>query len=368
MTRVTKPSTKMVTPNLAPLTFVPTAIPLSGFAAISRTDSLFSRFSRDNSGSTAMMFALIVAPVMMLTGMAVDYSRMVTVKARMQTALDAAALAGGRAAQTTSTNVATVAQNAATNYFNALPMPFVASKTLSSVTTNTAQTNFTWTATSWVKTPFLSVASILKPQGALAGAPAGCTASGWVCQKVVTQATTTIQAGGNNVGYSIETSIMLDITGSMQGQKLTDLKSAAGDAIDILIWADQSKYTSKVAITPFAQDVRLPTAAAFQVATGTAAANAAKTYNNNQGSNSFHKYATQYCVAERPGSFKYTDLAPSALNGYSMPVWLWDSWGSTCNVPARFATASAAPGPGGPGLTRDVAGFVLTLLGRPEFV
>ena len=68
---------------------------------------------------------------------------------------------------------------------------------------------------------------------------------------------------------------MLDITGSMQGQKLTDLKSAAGDAIDILIWADQSKYTSKVAITPFAQDVRLPTAAAFQVATGTAAANAA---------------------------------------------------------------------------------------------
>ena len=44
----------------------------------------------------------------------------------------------------------------------------------------------------------------------------------------------------------------------MAGQKLTDMKSAASDLVNIVVWADQSKYTSRIAIVPFAYDVRLP--------------------------------------------------------------------------------------------------------------
>jgi Flp pilus assembly protein TadG len=324
VTRVTQPSTKMVTPILAPLSIVSKAMP-SGMAL--RSNSFFSRFNSDKRGSTAIIFALMVAPIMMMTGIAVDFSRMVTVKARMQTALDAAALAGARAAQTTSTNVTVVAQNAASTYFNAIAMPFVTTKTLSNVSTDLTQTVFTWTATSWVKTPFMTIGGFVKPQAADSGAPAGCTSSYWICQKIVTKASTTLQAGGIN----IETSFMLDITGSMAGQKIADLKSAANDAIDILVWPDQSKYTSRVAITPFAQDVRLPTAAAFLKATGTAAANltGTGTYNNQ----SFHKYANQLCVAERAGVNKYTDAAPNAANGFVMSPWSWDGWGTECDVP-----------------------------------
>lgn len=333
VTRVTKPSTKMVTPTSAPLSIVTKAVP----AGIASRSSFLARFSSDKRGSTAIIFGLMVAPIMMMTGMAVDYSRMITVKARMQTALDAAALAGARAAQTTSTNVATVAQTAASNYFSAVAMPFVASKTLSAVTTDSSQTLFTWTATSWVKTPFMSIAGFVKPQAADSSAPAGCTGSYWVCQKVVTKASTTITAGGNNTGYSIETSFMLDITGSMAGQKILDLQSAASDAIDILIWADQSKQTSKVAIVPFAQDVQLPTAAAFLAATGSAVPT--QVTSGSAYGYPFIKYPGKYCVAERLGVNKYTDAAPSAANGYAMQEFLWSGWGTECDVgPGAVAT------------------------------
>ena len=342
MIRVTKPSTKMVTPTLAAPSFVCAAVPAPGAAVKNHSPSLLARFGEDKRGSTAIMFALLIAPVMMLTGMAVDFSRMVTVKARMQTAIDAAALAGARAVQVnaSASTLTTLAQNAASSYYNAVPMPFVTSKTLSTVTSDSTVTNLSWTATSWVPTPFLSVAGLVKSKVADPSAPAGCNTSAWVCQKVVATASTTIQAGGNNYGYSIETSFMLDITGSMAGQKLTDLQSAAHDAIDILIWQDQSKYTSKVAITPFAQDVRLPTATAFQLATGTAPANATlsgsgSTYNNY----GFQKYANQLCVVERTGTNAYTDAAPGAGTGFVMQEWPWKGWGSSCDVPtAAVAT------------------------------
>ncbi len=97
--------------------------------------------------------------------------------------------------------------------------------------------------------------------------------------------------------------MMLDITGSMSGQKLTDMKSAASDLVNIVVWADQSEYTSKIAIVPFAYDVRLPSSA-FTKATGATVQNNGNT-----------------CVVERiaptTGSGKnktpqYTDAAPAA--------------------------------------------------------
>lgn len=317
------PSATLPTPPLsADRASVATAQPAA------RIGSFLARFGAEKSGSTALMFALLIAPAMILTGMAVDFSRMVTVKARMQTAIDAAALAGTRAAQTSPLTATLAATNAANNYYNSIPMPFVASKTLSSPTVDSTQTNYAWTATSWVKTPFLSMAGMVNAKAADASAPSGCTTSWWVCQKVITTASTTLQAGGANTGYSIETSFMLDITGSMAGQKISDLQSAANDAVDILIWNDQSKYTSKVAIVPFAQDVRLPNAAAFQLATGSAPTNNSKNY----GGYTFKLYNTQYCVAERTGTNMYTDAAPSTGN-YSMPAWLYYNWGNSCDVP-----------------------------------
>jgi hypothetical protein len=68
------------------------------------------------------------------------------------------------------------------------------------------------------------------------------------------------------VGSDVEIAMMLDVTGSMcdngsgpctAGRKLDGMKSAANLLIDKVVWADQSKNTSKVSLIPFAGSVRI---------------------------------------------------------------------------------------------------------------
>lgn len=54
------------------------------------------RVLRHKAGNTAMLFGLLLFPVIGMVGLAVDTSRAYAVKEQLQTALDAAALAGGR--------------------------------------------------------------------------------------------------------------------------------------------------------------------------------------------------------------------------------------------------------------------------------
>ena len=58
--------------------------------------SVFARFWNDRRGTTAMMFSLVVLPLAVGAGYAVDYSLQVKNRAKLQTAADAAALAAGR--------------------------------------------------------------------------------------------------------------------------------------------------------------------------------------------------------------------------------------------------------------------------------
>ncbi len=340
MTRANKPSNKMVTPILAPPTLERSAMPKAGFANLLAQSNIASRFRKDERGSTAIMFALLITPVMFMTGMAVDYSRMITVKSRMQTAIDAASLAGVRAQQASGAS-ATTYQTTANTYYTAITksLPYVVTTKLNTPTVAATTNNYTWTAETWVRTPFLSIAQLIDNTGSAADAPTtpyNCTGNKWKCQKVVTKASVLANAGGLNNGYSIETSFMLDITGSMKGQKLADLKTATNNAIDILVWSDQSVQTSRVAISPFAEDVRMPTVQAYEAATGRTAVNATKTvYGYNFGAK-----ASNLCVSERQGADRYLDTAPSTS---SRPVAVWDYIANNgvsaanCNVPAGSA-------------------------------
>ena len=66
-----------------------------------------------------------------------------------------------------------------------------------------------------------------------------------------------LRRGGSNV----EIALMLDVTGSMCDPctKIDAVKSAAKDLIDIVVWADQSQYYSRVALAPFAEAVNAGT-------------------------------------------------------------------------------------------------------------
>ncbi|NOU05285.1 MAG: TadE/TadG family protein [Hyphomicrobiaceae bacterium] len=314
--------------------------------------SMLRSFSKDRRGSVAIIFALMIYPVLMLVGFGVDFSRTLAVRVRMQTIMDAAALAGARAAQTAATSeILAKADEAAKAYFNAQDIGSVVpgSKSLGALQANSAKTEFTWEAQAWIQTPFMNAASMLvnKAASPAAAGISQCSQSWWSCQQVKSTAAALLQSGKGD--SSIEVSIMLDITGSMGGNKIADLKLAAKDAVDILVWADQSKATSRVALVPFAEDVRLPTLAAFQKAVGTSNVSTATsgtglkyasvTTTNKDGETKTKKYyqpKDQYCVVERPGTNKYSDITPNATNGYSLPRRFSKS-DDECDVPSAAA-------------------------------
>jgi hypothetical protein len=101
---------------------------------------------------------------------------------------------------------------------------------------------------------------------------------------------------------------MLDVTGSMAGHKLQDLKDAATDLINIVVWDDQSEFTAKVALVPFSEDVRLPTATALDKARGTELPGKKSVRSGWRGTTTYY---LSDCVVERTGAQKYTDAAPA---------------------------------------------------------
>ena len=89
-----------------------------GSAPAMRMAPLLQRLRRDQSGNVAMLFGLLVIPLVAMIGLAVDFGRVYSVTSHTQAALDAAALAAGRTAQLNPTNAVTAASAAATAYFN----------------------------------------------------------------------------------------------------------------------------------------------------------------------------------------------------------------------------------------------------------
>lgn len=246
-----------------------------------RSASLIRRLGGDRSGNISMMFGLSMIAMFTTAGGAIDYARWYNAKNKLQAAMDSASLAGGRALQLTASTDYTVAIATATEYFNRMK-PADLSGVTPSFTIIENDTVMRGAVNFSVPTAFLSLVGIPAFNGIVASE-------------------TVISAGGN-AGTNLELSLMLDTTGSMGGQKIVDLKVAAKELIDIVVWADQSQYTSKVAIAPFSSRVNVGTYAA-QI-TGL--------------SSTWSGKSIRPCVTERTGSEALTDTAPGSgawLNG-----------------------------------------------------
>lgn len=245
-----------------------------------RERATLSRFAADTQGDVAILFGLMIIVLCAMIGLGVDYGRLVDARNATLEATDAAVLAGARALQTNGGDQTAAVKVAEAYYKQAtLNRTHVINDTIDFVVTDNA-TAVASKGNATIETPFMSFGGVktlplLRADGA--------------------DTAKAVLAVGGNAELNLEVSMMLDITGSMAGQKLTDMKSAASDLVNIVVWADQSKYTSKIAIVPFAYDVRLPTSA-FKLATGTTPS-ATK---------------PKPCVVERTGTQKYTDAAPKS--------------------------------------------------------
>jgi Flp pilus assembly protein TadG len=183
---------------------------------------LARRLRKDVRGNVAMLFGLSLPVLILMTFGGVDIHRMSTVKVNLQDALDAAALAAARSPYTQDADLQRVGLAALKANLQAYP----------NVTLEEDQTHFTLDdedvviADARVQVKTLVANIFLPPYGQLMDdyLPVG---------------------GHSEVDRSsrnIEVALVLDVTGSMAGDRISALKAAAKDLVDIIVQPVQTPY------------------------------------------------------------------------------------------------------------------------------
>ncbi len=224
-------------------------------------------FQRNDDGNIAMTFALLAVVLMALIGGAVDFAQHARMKTTYRDAVDAAVLAAARIKQTGGSDADAIAT---ANAF----MDKIKSKS---------------------PLPGTIVFSVVDGGTAIRGAgDLQMPTSFLAVIGMTTLAVPTNSVARFSQPSDLEISLMLDVTGSMGGQKLQDLKDAVVDLTNIVISDSASTNKARIALAPFANTVKL-SSDQFKKATGN---NGGKSYRD--------------CVVERPGGDAHTDASPAS--------------------------------------------------------
>lgn len=192
---------------------------------------LIRRLRSDERGAVAVQFAFLILPIAVLCFGLLDVSRVSLQRRQMQDALDAATLMAARSPATTDAQLDAVGDAAFLVEISGLDLGMTAS-------------NATFTA--GADNHILGAATAtLKP----------IVANLWTNKDFVITATSDVVRSSKN----LEVAVVLDITGSMSGTRITDLKTGASDLVDIIVKDIQTPYYSKVAIVPYSNSVNVDT-------------------------------------------------------------------------------------------------------------
>ncbi|MEQ8356721.1 MAG: pilus assembly protein TadG-related protein [Kiloniellaceae bacterium] len=249
-----------------------------------------ARLWRDTHANITVLFGFGAIAIVGGVGLAIDTSVAYNVRAQLAAAADAAALAGARAFASPNRDADIQ------NFFNAnFENGYMGSvlEPLEVVTDNDART-VTVTARVTIPTFFMSV-------------------FGTDSTDIFATAEATLSS------RDVEVSLVLDVTGSMAGQRIVDLRDAANELVDIVVQDLQVPFYSKVAVVPYSSAVNVG-AFADQVR-GTYTAGATCTYPTEPTCETFNfqrasdgdwtEFDISSCVTERTGAQAYTDAAPS---------------------------------------------------------
>lgn len=234
-------------------------------------------YSRDQSGSIAIIFALVFLILVTVSGGAIDYGRYALARMKTAQAMDSAVLAAGRVLKLERGNTQK-ALAAAERYYAENKSDMLSQDNVEfSIEEGNVAVSI---ADARIKTPFLSIIGIEELR--------------------IRNVAKAVSAGGGNTGSHVEISMMLDITSSMAGGRLAAMQRAAKDLIDIVVWEDQSEVTSRVALVPFSEYVNVGHKY-YEVITGKKPLAA-----NDDGT----------CVLERSNQRRYSGKAPDRQAGY----------------------------------------------------
>ena len=192
--------------------------------------SLF-RFVQDRRGGVAPMFALAIVPVLGLVGAAVDYSRANSVRAGMQSAIDATALAMAKLAPTLTQ---TQLQTQTSAYFNAMfNHPEAKNLVITPTYTTAGRSQLVNSVSGSMDTSFMKVIGF---------------------STLNVGSTSTVKWGNSR----LRVALVLDNTGSMaDNNKIGALKTATNDLLTQLKNAATTNADVYVSIIPFVKDVNV---------------------------------------------------------------------------------------------------------------
>jgi Flp pilus assembly protein TadG len=110
---------------------------------------------------------------------------------------------------------------------------------------------------------------------------------------------------------TVEVAMMLDVTGSMAGQKIKDLRAAASNAVDsFLDGQNAANPRVRVAIVPYANSVNVGSLAASTVFVETKASERKQAPGNDDPKYVSASTRPDNCATERKGAYQYSDAGP----------------------------------------------------------
>lgn len=239
------------------------------------------RFRRDERGSIAILFGLSAIILVTIAGVAIDSSRAYNVSFKLQTGLDAAALAAAKLlddANATTDQFQETGEAFFKTYLDSLAINGVTATNIQ-VTPNYSDSSVTVSADVKIKTFFGAVSDVKTFD---------YTPSSTVIFKP----------------KKIELALVLDITGSMcdsppssasnacsSGAKIDALKAAAKDVVQQLSATNPAANSIKVSVVPYSASVNLGSRANSLTA----------------------GLSTDGCLVERTGAAAFDDLGPASL-------------------------------------------------------
>lgn len=194
-----------------------------------RLGRIARRFGRDESGAFALMFGVMAIVLIALGGAVVDYVSLEQSRNRAQLALDAAALA-----LQSEINKPGVTEESIRQRAEELVRERIGDDRISAR---------------------VDQITIDRTQGLLYLGGQFSTPTNFVLLVGVPELSARFSAEVVRGALDIEIAVALDVTGSMGGQRITDLKKAIGDLVDVVVQDDQGLNYSKVALVPYAQAV-----------------------------------------------------------------------------------------------------------------
>lgn len=192
--------------------------------------SRLGRFHRDTRGNVAMVFALAATSITGAVGGGLDFSRSSSIGTELQAALDSGVLAAASLTQTRSADQVVRAYVEAAISDHAGVMETLDLEVTSDIALNSRR---------------IGARASVRSQTTLLGIVG-------INHITVTRRTEAVERARN-----IEISLVLDISSSMRGARIDNLRQAALDFVDTVLDADVAGTTS-ISVIPYGGTVKLP--------------------------------------------------------------------------------------------------------------